>query len=901
MFTKWRCGWVLCLLFLGLGGLFAPPGLGAQVSQDCRLAWDDPDCPPDLPPNVSVSPSGGTYTQADLDVVIYLSDDYRLDTGSFDVILSGATVVNPWRHSYNPAYTSDRATNTIQLQPGTNTLSATVCDDAHPNPHCTTQTATYTYDPPPPLPEKGAPGVSLAPHSGDIRGPSLFAAVSAYTTPAYVSLDVPRSVTLLYSSEQASPTGFVQVDADANSATAPEKMSIFVRNASGRRVRFANGRTETFYIAGPDITRLAAQWDASDLPTGAYDYTVVVRNWWGTEYRESTQPVRVLIVNEQDSPFGAGWSAAGLQRLHAQSDSSVVLTAGDGSALYFAKTDTGYAAPAGDFTRLTRDGTEYTRKFPDGARAVFTSDGRLQYVEDRFGNRTTYGYDGAGRLASVTDPVGESITLVYDAVDRLASIRDPTGRTASVAVDRTGRLTRITDPDGIPALRAHYDGAGRMMTQWDRSGSGWGFTYDAAGRLAVSTAPAVLVEGTPVRPLTRFRSWAATLLPRPGSGGFLNPARRVTPESARAEITDPKGNTTRMALDRFALPTRIEEENALGTVRVSTFTRDEHGRLTRVTTPEGGSTSYTYSWDRHNPHPTRITRNNTGASVELVYELTYYQLEIVRGDAPFTRYYYGGPALLPDSVRVDTSTTHYTHDARGRPLSVTDPEGHRTTLAYRPDGTRNTLSVTRAGGAGDGTITYGYDALGRVDRVTDPAGRVFTTAYDALNRVTSTTAPESTVVRYGYDDRARTYTVTDPKDQLYTTRVNALGWTESLTDPRGQVERFAYDRNGNVLTYTNRRGQRVEFTYDALGRVLARLADGKTTTFAYDTAGLWMAAWNEESTDTLHTDAAGRLSRAVAVRNGQRYALTPTYTPAGLRNALTVRGPWGTRSPRLCI
>ena len=38
----------------------------------------------------------------------------------------------------------------------------------------------------------------------------------------------------------------------------------------------------------------------------------------------------VLVNNERESPFGAGWTLDGLQRLHPQADGSMVLTTGDG-------------------------------------------------------------------------------------------------------------------------------------------------------------------------------------------------------------------------------------------------------------------------------------------------------------------------------------------------------------------------------------------------------------------------------------------------------------------------------------------------------------------------------------------------------------------------------------------
>ena len=304
------------LRLLGLILALTLGAVGRAGAQPCRTL--DPPCPPDEPPALSISPEGGHFDTPLVDVVIHVRDDHGLNSASFQVTLNGETEVTTYGFPLrmgNAAATFGRSAGEIQLQPGSpNALTARICDTRR---QCVSASATFTYTPPPPPPDKAAPLLSLqALHNPEVRVPSAFDAGLGYSTPAYVSLDVPRSVGIAYSSELASPTGFVQVDASPNSATLPDRMSIAVLDAAGNPVRLTSRTTENFYgpIAGP--TRLAAQWDASGLPTGAYAYTVVVRNWWGTEYRETRQSTRVLVVNERQSAIGAGWIVAGLQRLH---------------------------------------------------------------------------------------------------------------------------------------------------------------------------------------------------------------------------------------------------------------------------------------------------------------------------------------------------------------------------------------------------------------------------------------------------------------------------------------------------------------------------------------------------------------------------------------------------------
>ncbi len=203
-------GAALRLLGLILALTFA--AVGRAGAQPCRSL--DPPCPPDEPPSIDISPNAGHFSNPLADIIIQLRDDYDLNAASFQVTLNGES--EETRDAFalqmrSSLATSGRAVGKIQLQPGMdNVLTARICDSQN---QCDTASATYTYTPPPPPPAKAAPVLSLdALHNPTMRVPSAFDAGLGYSTPAYVSLDVPRSVGIAYSSELASPTGFVQVD-----------------------------------------------------------------------------------------------------------------------------------------------------------------------------------------------------------------------------------------------------------------------------------------------------------------------------------------------------------------------------------------------------------------------------------------------------------------------------------------------------------------------------------------------------------------------------------------------------------------------------------------------------------------------------------------------------------------
>ncbi len=491
---------------------------------------------------------------------------------------------------------------------------------------------------------------------------------------------------------------------------------------------------------------------------------MVVRSWWGTKYRESTAPVRVLVVNERGSPFGAGWALAGYARIHPQPNGSLLLTEGDGSALLFVPTsgctatDCTYSSPKGDFTRLryleTIDGMRYIRELP-GARAEFHPNGLPAHLFDDYAGGATFHHDASGRLTAIEDAIGKRISFDYTPSGKVEAIRDPAGRATALEVNAAGDLVRISDPDGVPALRARYD-AHRISTHWDRAGSGYTFAFDHAGQLASHTLPQIVAEGQTVRPVIRYRSAEGVVLPRSGTGTFSNPGVRVVSDTVRAAVTDARGNTTRMALDLFGSPTRVEDP--LG--RVATLERDEHSRVRRAISAFGDTAVYEYTYP--GPGPTKATdlrtgtvitneytcdgllRSSTGGarSVRNEYQSDFQEQSpgtcgsgsLVYQEVGSERYYhefYGGGGWRPDEIYGPGGHTRYEFGARGtwqNTDSIIGPTGGR--YEYRHDEYGRTVVARNPRGD---SVWIEYDRLNRPVRGFDPAGKATEIRYSALS------------------------------------------------------------------------------------------------------------------------------------------------------------------------
>ena len=132
----------------------------------------------------------------------------------------------------------------------------------------------------------------------------------------------------------------------------------------------------------------------------------------------------------------------------------------------------------------------------------YDSEGRLNRVDDAYGNPTLIERDGSGAPTAIIGPFGQRTQLTVNGDGYLASISDPGNQTTSFTYSASGLMTGMTEPKG----NAHA------------------FTYGADGRLATDKDPA-----NNIQTLTRseFDTGYSVFIPPPkavrqliGSSGF---------------------------------------------------------------------------------------------------------------------------------------------------------------------------------------------------------------------------------------------------------------------------------------------------------------------------------------------------------------------------------------------
>ncbi|HKY42964.1 MAG TPA: RHS repeat-associated core domain-containing protein [Pyrinomonadaceae bacterium] len=194
--------------------------------------------------------------------------------------------------------------------------------------------------------------------------------------------------------------------------------------------------------------------------------------------------------------------------------------------------------------------------------------------------------------------------------------------------------------------------------------------------------------------------------------------------------------------------------------------------------------------------------------------------------------------------------------------------------------------VLGAGGVWDIVDTV-YDSSGRVTQKSRPyrSGdtiRWNTSAYDALSRVISTTAPDGSVVQTFYNESSRpnaasstpgdTTRVVDPWGRERWGRTDAQGRLVEVVEPdpngsgsvatNGMATTYGYNTLGS-LTSVTQGSQTRSFKYDSLGRLLAqKLAEANATlndAGTYVGSGTWSEVFTYDSRSNLTSrkDARG--------------------------------------------
>lgn len=578
--------------------------------------------------------------------------------------------------------------------------------------------------------------------------------------------------------------------------------------------------------------------------------------------------------------LGRGWSlpfelTLRLERDHAGALDGVHFTDAQGRTMRFPAVLPGeshYSTAEGYYLICTELG-QYLVEAIDGLYFDFGIPGpdfcgllKLQRIEDRNGNWHALRYDGHGTLRQLNDSCGRTLALHY----------------AAAHPGRLERLDLVRGVEGEPQealVHYHYDAQGQLaqVAGADRQPARW-FAYRDGLMIEHGTAGGLLCH----------YKWN-------GSGPDARVVRHWTSDGESYQldydlgagttvVTDQIGRHSRWEWNADCQPTAYTDPEG----HLWRYDWDERRKLSQVTDPLGAVTRWEYD------DAGRIVKS-IGALGQ-IDSLVWHErlnLPIAEIDAAGNRWQYdydkaGNLATITDPLGFITELahdgrglphtrrdarggiSHYEWNARAQLTAQVDCSGKRTRFSYNPRG--GLASTTDALGQ---TTTYHVDALGRTDRITYPDGSEEKFEYDAYGRLSASLGDGERATRYERNARG-----------LVTRRHNAFGKSVD----------FIYDAAFRLVELVNENRESYRFVFNKNDQVIAEIGlDGITRRIDLDPRGLAVAVTSAageagELAVRMERDAMGRLvcrhaqDRSTAFRYDQTGQLldAATFSERGL-------------------
>ncbi|KVG05594.1 hypothetical protein WJ24_26845 [Burkholderia vietnamiensis] len=509
--------------------------------------------------------------------------------------------------------------------------------------------------------------------------------------------------------------------------------------------------------------------------------------------------------------------------------------------------------------------------------------------------RTTYAYDAMGRmLEQVTYGAMGSTTssFTYDKMGRVLTEthgKSPFNRTTTYRYDEEGRVIRKYSGEGsrILELIDLYEKRGdtAALARLRRDEFYEAYTYDAAGLRTYSTD----ADGR------------KTLYYYDANGNL------VATINALGEVIEHSRDAFGDIAQTTVYAVRLSAD-VLETLKGGSLTDDVAAAFAALDNADASRTTFNYSTAGRLTKRTDAMGATTGYAYNAFGEVTSQSQQVGVDSQRLTTYDYdrvGHQIQQATDPGYLNLTTRAVYDAFGRVVQSIDANG-----------------VSR--------ITE-YDRSGRIVGMRDATGWTSTT-YDAFNNVLTQTDRLGNTTTYRYSARMRWVVVRMPEGVVTATKYNEFGQIDRVVDGQDNILQYYYDRNGlltgvdshsrtlhgydidqslgydrdhagNVLTERNGYRDCVEYTYDAVGRVLTRTertnqdspARGPegwapvelVTKYEYDAKGQQVRTTDPSGTiaDTRY-DPNGRKMAVIVDPDGRK--LTTTFTYDGTGEVLTV-------------
>lgn len=543
---------------------------------------------------------------------------------------------------------------------------------------------------------------------------------------------------------------------------------------------------------------------------------------------------------------------------------------------------------------------------PDGAavKRTFDEQDRLIQLIDSIGGRWQWTYDEAGNLLTETNVLGNVNKYVYaqgrlqrasnsakqlneflyDDAGNLLELRSGTDQRQRWLYDGWGRARKLTDARGNVQWR-EYDLLGRIVTLFEPDGNVRRFTYEGLDKV--------------VRVQDRFHDvqyayrGLGRLIRRIEAGTAVE-FLHDTEEQLRAVVNE-HGLTYRFELDRQGevvtevgfdgLTRRYLRDQAgqvleveLATGQRTRYSYDAAGRPNEVHYHDGTWEGYTYRADGE-----LLVAANDTTTVSFVRDGLGNVLSETQGDYTITSDYDKGghrtglfSSLGAEVHYTRNDTGHITQiktgswsalferDAQGLELQRTLSGNVRTNWKRDSFGRPLEQRISASLGRNERTRTYNWQETGRLTQIQDSRHGIQQFSYDAVGNLATTVFGDNGQELRLPDAVGNLFTSRDRRDRQYGPSgklLRARGTHYDYDDagnlvrkmaPNGNEWHYRWTASGRLGEIVRPDGTVVRFTYDALGRRIAKATRDQTTHWVWHGNQL-LHEWTSTETNTSVT------------------------------------------------
>jgi RHS repeat-associated protein len=492
-------------------------------------------------------------------------------------------------------------------------------------------------------------------------------------------------------------------------------------------------------------------------------------------------------------------------------------------------------------------------------RFIHNTSNQVDVVVDRAGNTNSYAYDTNGNVTIITNALGQVTTMAYDALNDKTNEVIGGLQTNNYSYDISTGFMLQSIIGGLMTNTFTYNGNGQVLTSTDGNGNVTANNYDSSGNLT-NTATALSTNTYTYYSSGQLASTVdalgnVTTNYYDGSGNLTATAVLDTSNtilSTNSYAYDANGNQTNSTVWRRVSGT--------WTPATTVYVYDGQNRVVQTIDPNGFTNAVVYDNNGRQSvtidalnRPTQYFYDTRGNLTNTIYPDTTFEQSAYDQDSRrtnstdragnVTTYVYDALSRVYQTVFPDTTTNTTVYDAAGRVAYTLDAFGI-TNAAYGYDAAGRQTSVTNAWGISglQMVTTYGYDSNGNQTNMVDNLSRTNSYFFDALNRMTSTTFPDTTTQLTTYDADGRKIAQTDQASVTTEFGYDGAGRLIVVTNAVGTgqqaVTHYAYDEAGNQITQVDALGRTNAFVYDGLGRRTQHVLPGtQSETFSYDAVG----------------------------------------------------------------